>query len=121
MSRYVFPFKDYYKQSFVDPLYAPYTKRKELSINPYTMNLNEIKYNRGLDFKKKYSEYPCPMGFKNIGDDYCSKFSSQIPFFYSPFYKNIVDQDIPLKDFTDYKITLDSVYSQNLKNSPNLF
>lgn len=110
MTRYVFPYEDYYKQSFVDPLYLPYLIPKEIKINPYTMNLNEIKFNQGQDFKKKYSAYPCPMGFKNIGLDYCTKFNNQVPHFYTNLYKNIVNQDIPLKDFTNYQNVIGSVY-----------
>jgi hypothetical protein len=110
MTRYIFPYEDYYKQSFVDPLYLPYTKSREPLINPYTMNTNEIRYNWGQDFRKKYSEYPCPMGFKNKDLDFCTRYTNQLPHFYTDLYKNIVDQDIPLKDFTNYKTIIKSVY-----------
>jgi hypothetical protein len=75
------------------------------------MNENEIRYGDGYDFKKKYSDYPCPMGFKNVGLDYCSRYINQVPHFYTPMYKNIVNQDIPLKEFTDFKLAIGSVYT----------
>lgn len=110
MSKYVFPYEDYYKTKFVDPLFLPYSLPRYLKINPDTMNLNEIRYNWGHNFKKKNSEYPCPMGFKNDGLDYCVRYINQIPHFYTCLYKNIVNNDIPLKDFSDYKAIVGSVY-----------
>lgn len=111
MTRYVFPYKDYYKQSFIDPLYLPYFLPKTLKINPYTMNENEIRYDRGKRFRKKHSGYPCPMGFKNEYMDFCVPLnSSQIPHFYTSLYKNVVNRDIPLMDFTNYPNSVGSVY-----------
>ena len=110
MTRYIFPYEDYYKASFIDPLFYPYTLERPLTINPNTMNSNEIRYNWGQTFRKKYSEYPCPMGFKNIGDDYCARFIPQIPIFYTPLGQNFLKDDFPHRDFTNYKTNVGSVY-----------
>lgn len=99
MTRYMFPYEDYYKSSFIDPLYLPYIKRNVFPINPYTMNINEIRYNLGQTFKKKYSHYPCPMGFKNKGIDYCERFTPPVPIFYTNYVDNIIKDELPHQDF----------------------
>lgn len=107
-----FRFEDYYKTDFVDPLYKNYSQTfcndvncklpTNLSIlNPLTNNINEIKYNKGLLFKKQYSSYPCPMGFIDVGYDYCKEIKPTSSFFYGPKYKNILNIEGTFKDFTD--------------------
>jgi len=112
MARYVFPYEDYYKQNFVDPLFYPYTLPRKLSINPDTMNTNEIRYKWGQTFRKKYSGYPCPMGFKNIGNDYCARFIPQIPLFYTQLGQTTIEDDFPHYDFTSFSMTIPPVYPQ---------
>jgi hypothetical protein len=110
MTRYIFPYEDYYKQDFIDPLYLPYTQPRYPVINPLTMNTNEIRLDWGQDFRKKYSEYPCPMGFVPINEDYCSRYINQLPHFYTSLYTNIINNDIPLFDFTSYSTRQNNLY-----------
>ena len=72
MSTITFPFENYYLSDFIDPLYRPYINRNVFNINPLTMNINEIRYQQGLTFKKKHSNFPCPFGFGKKFD-YCER------------------------------------------------
>jgi hypothetical protein len=110
MTSYIFPYEDYYKQQFVDPLFYPYTRPRKLYLNPDTMNANEVRYNWGQTFRKKYSGYPCPMGFKNIDGDYCKRFIPQIPLFYTTLGQNFLNDEFPRRDFTNFSTEVPSVY-----------
>lgn len=84
MTTTTFPFELYYSPHFIDPLYAPYMFPSH-KFNPLTMNKNEVRYNWGYDFKKKHSDYPCPMGFRDKAPQwsgYCERHINQTPLFY---------------------------------------
>lgn len=78
-----FNFYDYYKPGFIDPLYTQYEEVKPLYFNPWTMNPNEIRIDWGYDFKKQFSHWPCPVGFKSKGIDFCTRNINQVPLFYT--------------------------------------
>ncbi len=77
----VVDFQDYYLSDFIDPLYRPYCNRQH-KFNNLTMNRNELRFDKGLNFKLKHSEYPCPMGFEKTNDGWCQRKIEQIPLFY---------------------------------------
>lgn len=80
------PFMDFYKSDFVDPLYKQYMTT-DFEINPWLLNPNEIRFGKGIMFKKQHSHFPCPVYFEDVGGDYCVKSDKQIPLFYSrPVY-----------------------------------
>lgn len=67
-------YSDYYRKDFIDPLYAPYYRKRILKLNPYLVNKNEIRDGcKGLYFKKYSSESPCPTGYSQYGLDYCKR------------------------------------------------
>jgi len=74
-------FQDYYSPNFIDPLYRPYIQKRTYNFNPMMMNLNEIRYNKGLTFKLKNAN-TCPIGFKKELD-YCIRDIKQVPIFYT--------------------------------------
>jgi hypothetical protein len=56
-----FCFTDYYKKSFVDPLYEPYIHSSPPVNHSYTP----------LTFMKRHSNYPCPGDYVDVGGDFC--------------------------------------------------
>uniref|UniRef100_A0A6C0JST0 Uncharacterized protein n=1 Tax=viral metagenome TaxID=1070528 RepID=A0A6C0JST0_9ZZZZ len=73
MSNVRFNFQDYYSPNFIDPLYSPYLLENRTFNKNELINTNEVKINKQLDFRKKYSHYPCPEGYESIRNDYCHK------------------------------------------------
>jgi len=65
-----FPFKIYYQQNFVDPLYAQYKPVSPLSRPP----------THDVWFEKRYAHWPCPDGFDSVGStcvkQFCSMYKS---------------------------------------------
>lgn len=96
MTSVTFPFEDYYQPEFVDPMYAQY-QNQQFQFNPWLMNQNEVRYNLGWRFKKKYSHYPCPMGFRNVDTDYCERYIQQVPQFYTDKHR-VTDKDFLISD-----------------------
>ena|ERR1700743_226458 len=71
---YTIPYSWYYHPNFIDPLYAQYLVHIPKSLNPYLVNKNEIRDGcKGIYFRKKYSEFPCPPGYSCYNLDYCYK------------------------------------------------
>lgn len=84
------PVWKYYEKDFVDPLYAPYEKRKVLSKSRFGKDCyvdmakgksldfpKESVYpdlqrkGWGLNFQRKFSFFPCPRGFNKGHDNWC--------------------------------------------------
>ena len=90
-------FEDFYSNDFIDPLYAQYYKRP-FTFNSETENPNEVRYNKGLNFRLKYNFYPPPMGYQKDQFGFCKRMIKQKSTFYE---NNYVDDLYSLKDFTN--------------------
>jgi hypothetical protein len=71
---YLIPYSDFYRPDFVDPLYSQYLLPRNIPFNDYLLNKNEVRDGcKGIYFRKKNSEYPCPPGYSCRDIDYCYK------------------------------------------------
>jgi hypothetical protein len=93
---------NYYDPNFVDPLYAQYSPlNRTFPFNRATMNVNEVRRGKGMTFTKKYTHYPCPMGWQSEGVNECAPIERGKPHFYTDLYINVLKHKllVPHREF----------------------
>jgi hypothetical protein len=93
MAQVNFPFTDYYKTDFIDPLYYPYHSQGKFELNNF-LNSSEVRINRGVYFKKKHSSYPCPAGYDTHDQDICYRNVEA-----GLFYQKLTNEDYTHREF----------------------